>query len=129
VATVTGFEVQMDEQGKDRFAEKHRTGAIYDIPTGEGGEPREQIYKPGPILQPRKWYELEIEVTGDKYTVRLGEVRDGQPTTFQEVSTFSKPSGKYTNRGLAPAVDSASGYIGVQAHAEKVAFRHIRIGS
>src|SRR5215210_1214267 len=127
VAAVTGFEVQIDEQGKDVFAEKHRTGALYDIPTGQGGEPREQSYTPGPILQPRKWYELEIAVAGDKYTVRLGEVKDGQPTTFQEVTTFDKPAGKYQNRGLAPTPDNSSGYIGVQAHSERVAFRHIRI--
>jgi hypothetical protein len=30
----SGIEVQIDEQGKDDFAEKHRTGAIYDTPTG-----------------------------------------------------------------------------------------------
>ena len=127
VAAVTGFEVQIDEQGKDDFAEKHRTGAVYNIPTGQGGEPKEQDYKPGPILQPGKWYEYEIEVVGDKYTVRLGEAKDGQPTAFQEITTFTKPAGKYQNRGLAPAPDNSSGYIGVQAHTEKVAFRHIRI--
>lgn len=127
VAAVTGFEVQIDEQGKDDFAEKHRTGAIYDIPTGQAGEPKEQDYKPGPILQPGKWYELEIEVAGDQYTVRLGEAKDGQPATFQEVTVFKKPAGKYQNRGLAPASDPSSGYIGLQAHTEKVAFRHIRV--
>jgi hypothetical protein len=129
VAAVTGFEVQIDEQGKDDFAEKHRTGALYDIPTGQGGEAKEQIYTPGPILRPKVWYELEIEVAGDQYTVRLGEVKDGQPTAFQEVASFKKPAGKYPGRGLAPAADPSSGYIGVQAHTEKVAFRHIRIKS
>lgn len=127
VAAVTGFEIQIDEQGKDDFAEKHRTGAVYNIPTGQGGEPKEQNYTPGPILLPRKWYEFEIEVVGDKYTVRLGEVKDGQPTVFQEVTSFNKPAGKYQDRGLAPTVDNFSGYIGVQAHTEKLAFRHIRI--
>jgi hypothetical protein len=127
VAAVTGFEVQVDEQGKDDFAEKHRTGAIYKIPTGQGGEPQEQSYTPGPILQPGKWYELVIEVVGDQYTVRLGEAKDGQPTAFQEVTNFNKPQGQYPNRGLAPASDSSSGYIGIQAHTEKVAFRHVRI--
>ena len=66
-------------------------------------------------------------MAGDKYTVRLGEVKDGQPTAFQEVTSFNKPAGKYQNRGLAPASDPHSGYIGVQAHTERVAFRHIRI--
>jgi hypothetical protein len=127
VAAATGFEVQIDEQGKDDFAEKHRTGAIYNIPTGQGGEPKEQHYTSSSILQPSKWYEFEIEVAGDKYTVRLGEIKDGQPTAFQDVTTFNKPPGKYQNRGLAPTADNSSGYIGVQAHSEKVTFRHIRI--
>jgi hypothetical protein len=127
VAAITGFEVQIDEQGKDDFAEKHRTGAVYNIPTGQGGEPKEQNYTAGPILQPRRWYEFEIGVIGDTYTVRLGEVKDGSPPTFQDVTTFNKPAGKYQNRGLAPTVDNSSGYIGVQAHTEKVSFRHIRM--
>jgi hypothetical protein len=94
---------------------------------GQNGEPKEQDYTAGPILQPGKWYEYEIEVVGDKYTVRLGEAKDGQPTAFQQITTFTKPAGKYQSRGLAPAPDNSSGYIGVQAHTEKVAFRHIRI--
>jgi hypothetical protein len=129
VAAVTGFEVQIDEQGKDVYAEKHRTGAIYNIPTGQGGEPQEQSFNAGPILQTKKWYELEIEVSGDEYLVRLGEMIDGQATVFQEVTNFTKPGGKYLTRGLPPAPDNSSGYIGIQAHTEKVAFRHIRIKS
>ncbi|MBV9925544.1 MAG: DUF1080 domain-containing protein [Acidobacteria bacterium] len=127
VAAVTGFEVQIDEQGIPQYLEKNRTGAIYDIPTGQNGEPKEQDYTAGPVLQPGKWYEYEIEVVGDKYTVRLGEAKDGQPTAFQQITTFTKPAGKYQTRGLAPAPDNSSGYIGVQAHTGKVAFRHIRI--
>ena len=68
-------------------------------------------------------------MVGDQYTVRLGEVVGGQATVFQQISSFQKPAGKYTDRGLAPAADSSSGYIGVQAHTDKVAFRHIRIKS
>jgi hypothetical protein len=128
VAAVTGFEVQIDEQGKDFFLSRHRTGAIYDIPTGQAGEPKEQNYQPGPILQPSLWYEYEIEVTGDKYVVRLGgPVNAGQPAAYQDITTFIKPAGKYANRGLAPTADNSSGYIGLQAHTGKVAFRHIRI--
>jgi choline dehydrogenase-like flavoprotein len=127
VAAVTGFEVQIDEQGRDDFADKHRTGAIYNIPTGQGGEPQEQTYTPGPILQPGTWYEYEISVTGDTYTVGLGAVEDGQPTVYTTVTTFSKPAGKYATRGLAPAPDNSSGYIGIQAHTGKVAFRRIRL--
>ncbi len=127
VAAATGFEVQIDEQGKPVYSEKHRTGAIYDVPKGQDGEPKEQNYANDTILQPATWYELEIEVDGDKYTVRLGEVKDGQPTAFKGITTFNKPAGKYKDRGLAPTADNASGYIGLQAHSEKVAFRHIRI--
>lgn len=127
VAAVTGFEVQIDEQGKDDYAEKHRTGAIYNIPTGQGGEPKDQAYTPGPLLQPQVWYEVEIEVAGDNYSVKLGQVQSGQPANFQTVTTFKKPAGKYKDRGLAAAVDNSSGYIGVQAHTGKVAFRHIRL--
>jgi hypothetical protein len=126
VAAVTGFEVQIDEQGKDDYAEKHRTGAIYNIPTGQGGEPQEQTFTAGPVLQPKKWYEFEIEVTGDQYTVRLGEVVNG-PTAFADLAKFTKPAGKYLDRGLPAAADNSSGYIGVQAHTEKVAFRHVRV--
>src|SRR5262249_56030639 len=119
VAVVTGFEVQIDEQGKDDFAEKHRTGAIYNVPTGQGGEPKDQDYTPGPILRPGQWYEYEIEVVGDTYTVRLGEVKDGQPTAYQQITSF-KAGGKYPNRGLPAAPDNASGYIGIHAHTEPV---------
>ncbi|MFL6110153.1 MAG: GMC oxidoreductase, partial [Catenulispora sp.] len=56
VATVTGFEVQLDEQGSPDFADKHRTGALYGIPAGQGGEPQEQTYTAGPVLQPGTWY-------------------------------------------------------------------------
>jgi len=127
VAAVTGFEVQIDEQGKDDYAEKHRTGAIYNIPTGRGGEPKEQTYTPGPLLQAQTWYEVEIEVAADKYSVRLGPVQLGQPTNFQAVTTFTKAVGGYPGRGLPAAADNSSGYIGVQAHTGKVAFRHIRV--
>lgn len=126
VAAVTGFEVQIDEQGKDDFAEKHRTGAIYDVPTGQGGGSQEQMFTAGPILQPSTWYELEIRVVGEKYTVGLGQVGAG-PTVYQPITSFEKPAGKYQGRGLAPTAENSSGYIGVQAHTGKVAFRHIRL--
>ena len=55
------------------------------------------------------------------------QVQDGQPTVFATATTFTKAAGKYPNRGLAPAPDNSSGYIGIQAHTGKVAFRRIRI--
>jgi hypothetical protein len=127
VASVTGFEVQIDEQGRPDFADKHRTGAVYGIPAGQGGEPQEQTFQAGPVLQPGTWYEFEITVTGDRYVSRLGPVQAGQPTAFTQIAGFTKPAGRYQDRGLAPAAGNSSGYIGLQAYVGKVAFRHIRI--
>ncbi|HWC10135.1 MAG TPA: family 16 glycoside hydrolase [Acidimicrobiales bacterium] len=131
VAAATGFEVQIDEQGRDFFFDKHRTGAIYDVPTGQvvngQAEPQHQKYTAGPVLQPHRWYEYDIEVVGDQYTVQLGEVQEGQATAFQQVTTFKKPAGKYVGRGMPASAGESSGYLGVQAHSGPVAFRHIRI--
>ncbi|SDZ23522.1 Choline dehydrogenase [Geodermatophilus africanus] len=131
VASVTGFEVQIDEQGRPDFGDKHRTGAVYGIPAGQGGEPQEQTFQAGPVLQPGTWYEFEITVTsdpaGDQYVSKVGPVQAGQPTVFTQVASFTKPADKYQNRGLAPAAGNSSGYIGLQAYISKVAFRHIRI--
>jgi hypothetical protein len=131
VAAVTGFEIQLDEQGKDFYYKKHRTGAVYDIPAGDvvngTQEPQEQNFTPFGVLQPEQWYEYEIEVQNNTYTVRLGDVVEGQNTNFQQVTSFTKPQGKYVNRGLPPSADPHSGYIAVQAHTGAVAFRHIRI--
>ena len=79
------------------------------------------------MLQPGTWYEYEIEVQNDAYTVRLGKVVQGQNTAFQQVTSFTKPPGKYPKQGLRPSADPHSGYIGVQAHTGAVAFRNIRI--
>jgi choline dehydrogenase-like flavoprotein len=130
VAVATGFEVQIDEQGRPSFFDKHRTGAIYDVPTGQviGGiaEPADQQFTGGPVLLAMHWYEMEIDVNSDLYIVRL---RDAQNPTaaFQQVTRFSKPAGKYQNRGLPAATDPRSGYLGIQAHSGNVLFRHIRI--
>ena len=77
-------------------------------------------------MQPATGYELEIRVSGDRYSVALGTVGVG-PTVHQPISSFEKPPGKYQDRGLAPTADNSSGYIGLQAHTGKVAFRHIRL--
>ncbi|MDQ3693311.1 MAG: DUF1080 domain-containing protein [Chloroflexota bacterium] len=119
VAVHTGFEVQIDEEARPNGLDKHRTGAIYDIPTGEAGEPALQDYTPHPGLAATTWHDYEIKVQGDKYTVRL----NGQPAT-----KFTKPNiPELQHRGLSPAVDAAYGYIGVQAHTGRVAFRRIRV--
>lgn len=59
--------------------------------------------------------------------MQLSEVIDGQPVAYQPVIDFAKPAGKYAVRGLPPSADARSGYVGVQAHRGKVAFRNIRI--
>jgi Domain of Unknown Function (DUF1080) len=79
------------------------------------------------VLQPGQWYEYEIQVQNDSYTVKLGNVVQGQNTTFQQVSSFTKPQGKYTGRGLPPSADPHSGHIALQAHTGPLAFRNVRI--
>jgi hypothetical protein len=118
VAVITGFEAQIDELGAPDDLDKNRTGAIYNIPTGQQGEPAQQNYQRGPALQAGLWNDYEIEVNGNNYTVRL----NGQQTTF-----FTNTD---LNRGKPASQDSNSGYVGVQAHPPHtalVAFRNIRI--
>jgi hypothetical protein len=120
VAVDTGFEVQIDElargdasKGIPDGLDKHRTGAIYNIPIGLGEDA--QIYRRGPVLQAGEWNDLEIRVTGNNYTVRLN---GQQTTTFTNADTF---------RGRSPERDIHSGYVGLQAHTGRVAFRNIRV--
>lgn len=136
VAVDTGFEVQIDERGRPRYFNKHRTGAIYDVPAGDVvdgvTEPALQTFTPGPVLEPGRWYEFEISVSHARFTVGLRDANDDVnvlPTgAFQTLTDFTKPGGApYAHRGLPPQADPRSGYIGVQAHTQKVAFRNVRI--
>jgi hypothetical protein len=109
IAFDTGFEVQIEDAAignpfddSDDGQDQHRTAAIYDIPTGTG--PGEQDYQRGHDLQPGAWNDLEIEVVGDTYTVRL----NGQQTT-----TFTNLEPR---RGQPPSEDPLFGYIGVHAN-------------
>ncbi len=79
IAVYSGFEVQIDDQarGDSRINEsnglnKNRTGAIYKMPAGDGAEPKAQEYSRGPILQPWQWYQYELAVQSNVYTVKLG---------------------------------------------------------
>jgi hypothetical protein len=132
---IAGFEVQIDDNargdsGKDFYGIrpepdglfKNRTGAIYKIQAGDRvwhlnfNEPSVQQYAPGPALVPSIWFEYEITVQGDDYTVFLTNVQTGQRT---RTTTFHNTDGQ---RG------QGSGFIGVQAYANNtVAWRHIRI--
>lgn len=124
VAAYTGFEIQIDENGAPDFADKHRTGAVYDVPTGAGGL---ATFKAGPALQPGDWADMEITVKNHRYTVKI----DGQQTAdFQnprDGTVTGAPGLPLELRGLGVSEDPLSGFIGVQAHTGNVAFRNIRL--
>jgi choline dehydrogenase-like flavoprotein len=126
VAVDTGFEIQIDELARGNQTknppepdgmDKKRTGAIYDIPTTPGSI--QQNFNRGPALQPRQWNDYEIEVkksaAGDVYTVRL---RGQQTTTYTNTDAY---------RGKSVQIDPDSGFLGLQSHTGRVAFRNIRI--
>jgi 3-keto-disaccharide hydrolase/GMC oxidoreductase len=132
---ISGFEVQIDDQARGDSSKdfygirpepdgkyKNRTGAIYKIPAGDRvwqlnfNEPALQTYHPGPELVPGVWFEYEITVQGDDYTVLLTSLENGQriqTTSFHNTDT---------DRGRAP------GCVGIQAYpGSLLAWRHIRI--
>lgn len=132
---IAGFEVQVDDNAlgdstKDFYGIrpepdglfKNRTGAIYKIQAGDriwhmnDNEPTVQNYAQGPSLIPGVWFEYEIVVQADDYTVFLTNTQTGerkQTTAFHNTDA---------ERGRSP------GFIGVQAYSgNTVAWRHIRI--
>jgi len=132
---VTGFEVQIDDNargdsGKDFYGIrpepdgkfKNRTGAIYKIQAGDRvwhmnfNEPTVQQYTPGPSLVPRVWFEYEIIVHDNDYSVFLTNTQNG---VRQKTTAFHNTDAE---RGRAP------GFIGLQSYpGNTVAWRHIRI--
>jgi len=132
---ISGFEIQIDDNargdsGKDFYGIKpepdglfkNRTGAIYKIQAGDRvwhlgfNEPSVQNYTPGPLLVPGVWFEYEIVVQGNNYTVFLTNTQSG---VRQQTTSFNNTDGV---RGLSP------GFIGVQSYpGDTVAWRHIRI--
>jgi len=113
VAEFTGFEVQIDDLGRPDDADKHRTGAIYNVEIGPA--PGQQQYQRPPALPAGQWHDYEIEVTGEIYKVKL----NGQPT-----ATFTNTD---PNRGRPSSEDPFFGFLGVQSHTGLTAFRNIRI--
>lgn len=132
----SGFEIQIDDNARgDQTKDfhgirpepdglwKNRTGAIYKIPAGDRiwhqnrNEDAWQQYDPsGPQLIENVWFEYEIDVRDQIYTVKLTNTETGQ----------SKQTTRYENtdteRGHAP------GYIGIQAYpGSVVAYRQIQI--
>src|SRR6185437_623424 len=124
VAAYTGFEIQIDENAAPDGADKHRTGAVYDVSTGAGGL---QSFTPAAPLSPGVWHDMEITVQGHHYTASID---NGQTTDFtnprNDVVTAS-PGLPLKLRGSKFSEDPLSGYLGVQAHTGNIAFRNIRI--
>jgi hypothetical protein len=115
VAVRTGFEVQIDDQARPAGLDRNRTGAIYDIPTGQNEEPPLQDFTRAPDLVLGAWNTLDIAVHGDTYTVALNGARTTEFVNLDEA------------RGQSFAENPASGYVGIQAHTGRVAFRNIRV--
>ena len=59
-----GFEIQIDDAHPPREPDRHRTGAVYDIPTAD--DRRTQRYSRGSALQPGRWNDYEITVSGQR---------------------------------------------------------------
>jgi hypothetical protein len=140
-AVHSGFEVQIDDRAKgdpskDFYGQqpepdglrKNRTGAIYKIPAkdplpGGGFDAESQIYTPFADAAVNQWFEMEIDVRGQRYVVAMRKAGDA---AFQQVTDFTNTD---ADRGLAVDADlRPAGCIGLQAHAgPAVAFRHIRV--
>ncbi len=112
IAVHTGFEVQIDDMARDDGADRHRTGALYDIPTTG---PQSQTYSRGSALQPGAWNDYEVTVSGDTYQVRLN---DHVTSVYTNVDA---------SRGVSAVEDASSGFVGLQQHTGAVSFRAIRI--
>jgi hypothetical protein len=126
VAVDTGFEIQLDEEargnpnlGTPDGRDEHRTGAVYAIPIGAGSG--QQKYQRGTAVAANQWYEFEIKVVGDAYTIKL---KDTLGAAIQQTSTFTNTD---SFRGKPITADPNSGYIGLQSHTGLVSFRNIRI--
>jgi len=140
-AVYSGFEVQIDDTARGDLSKdfygrrpepdglwKNRTGAIYKIPAGDfithldRYDDAWQHYKPGPALVPGPWFEYEIRVSGDRYTVTLQNLASGGK---QRTTVFENTD---KERGIATLAGRPAGYIGIQSYpGQTVAFRNIRI--
>jgi hypothetical protein len=132
---LSGFEVQIDDNARGDSTKdfygikpepdgkfKNRTGAIYKIQAGDRvfhlnfNEPEVQKYTPGPALVPGVWFEYEIIVAGDDYTVFLTNTQTGER---KQTTSFKNTDGE---RGRSP------GFVGIQVYpGNTVAWRHVRV--
>jgi choline dehydrogenase-like flavoprotein len=116
VGVDTGFEVQIDETARPENADKHRTGAIYNILTEPGGPTFQKYNRPAP-LRVGAWNEYQIEVIDQTYKVWLN---GHLVTTFTNTDSY---------RGKPNSADPDSGFIGLQCESGRVAFRNIRVST
>ena len=124
VAAYTGFEIQIDENAAPDGADKHRTGAVYNVPTGPGGL---QNFTAPSGLNPGNWNDVEITVGNHRFTVSINNKQTTDFTNPRNNLVTDTPGLPLRLRGLALSEDPLSGYIGIQAHTGNVAFRNIRI--
>ena len=137
----SGFEVQIDDTAKGDVSKdfyglrpepdglrKNRTGAIYKIPAGDviahlnRQDAAWQQYTPGPALVPGVWFQYEIRVSGDQYTVKLESLTAG---TKQQTTSYENTD---KERGIATVAGQPAGYVGIQSYpGQVVAFRNIRV--
>jgi hypothetical protein len=121
-AVFSGFEVQVDDNAKPDGLRRRRTGAIYDVPAGDPGEPTQQQAQAGPRMIEGEWYEFEIRVQGSQYAVLFGRA-DGSPKV--QTTSFVNPE---AFRGVPAAPGQAGGFIGLQAHNDgRVAYRRVQV--
>ncbi len=124
VAAYTGFEIQIDERAAPDGADKHRTGAVYDVPTGPGGL---QNFSPASNLKPGDWNDMEIVVKKHRYTVSINGKQTTDFTNPRNNVVTVTPGLPLKQRGSSFSEDPLSGYIGLQAHTGNISFRNIRI--
>lgn len=139
-AVYSGFEIQIDDNalGDPRKTfygiseppglRKNRTGAVYkipardQIPNSNQFDAELQVYNPAPNLRMGAWYEFEIDVRGNKYTVDLTDLAFGtkvRTTTFQNTDAL---------RGVASENGVPIAYVGLQSYpGSPFAFRNIQI--
>jgi choline dehydrogenase-like flavoprotein len=140
-AVHSGFEIQIDDTArgdtrKDFYGvrpepdglRKNRTGAIYKIPAKDfipsqnRFDDELQKYQPALNLVPGTWYEYEIKVAGNTYTVDLTDLDTNQKTRTSEFQNTD------ALRGVATENGQPAGYVGIQSYpGAQVAFRRIQI--
>ena len=124
VAAFTGFEVQIDERARPDGADRHRTGAVYAIPTNPGGL---QDFRAAGDLQPGPWHDMEVTVRRHRYTVVVDGTRTADFLNPRNDFVIDPPGLPLRLRGLPRSEEPQSGYIGIQAHTGHVAFRSIML--